>query len=426
MKWKVAEAFLVPTGAMAPTIYGAHADVVCSNCGMTFGVNMSQWSGSPSAREPVKAGCPNCSQMAEIGVDGRILSGDRILVEKIGRPRRWDLLVFKSPEDPRTNYIKRVVGMPGETVAIADGDVFVNGRRLRKEPREANDMWLLVHDTRQVARQAVPGGPRWEPSGPTSSWKRDDGQWECRAAGADGDALIFAGRLTDELAYNPKEPDRRPSGLRPLPVGDVKLACELTRFSGDGSLEFRWTFGGRQATARIATQGQVDLVVSKGPGHQGKETRERAGRGMLQSPLSPGRLDFAVRDGWVYLIQHDRVVASTAVGPEELTRIKDEEEPEKPCRLEIVASRCRATFAQIVLWKDVYYRRPREIVPSAFGPSFGDPEHPIRLDRGEYFVLGDNSSVSKDSRFWGKVPAGSVVGIARWRYWPLSRSHLFR
>ena len=44
-------------------------------------------------------------------------NGDRILVDKLvydfAEPRRWDVVVFKYPEDGKTNYIKRLVGLPG-------------------------------------------------------------------------------------------------------------------------------------------------------------------------------------------------------------------------------------------------------------------------------------------------------------------------
>ena len=44
--------------------------------------------------------------------------------------RRGDVLVFRSPRDPRRDFIKRVVALPGETVAIRDKRVFVDGRLL--------------------------------------------------------------------------------------------------------------------------------------------------------------------------------------------------------------------------------------------------------------------------------------------------------
>jgi len=61
---------------------------------------------------------------------------DRILVNKlkyqIGQPQRWDVLVFRDPKDHAHNFIKRVVGLPGETLWIQDGEVYVDGVRQDK------------------------------------------------------------------------------------------------------------------------------------------------------------------------------------------------------------------------------------------------------------------------------------------------------
>ena len=43
------------------------------------------------------------------------------------------------------------------------------------------------------------------------------------------------------------------------------------------------------------------------------------------------------------------------------------------------------------------------------------------LDDDEYFMLGDNSENSQDSRFWGIVPRQNIVGRANLVYWPFSR-----
>lgn len=60
--------------------------------------------------------------------------GQRLIVSKVsyrvGEPRRGDIVVFRYPANRRMRFIKRVVGLPGETVAIRDGRVFVDGRAL--------------------------------------------------------------------------------------------------------------------------------------------------------------------------------------------------------------------------------------------------------------------------------------------------------
>jgi signal peptidase I len=50
----------------------------------------------------------------------------------IGDIKRGDTVVFWYPEDPTKSYIKRVIGLPGDTVAVEDGAVLVNGKKLEE------------------------------------------------------------------------------------------------------------------------------------------------------------------------------------------------------------------------------------------------------------------------------------------------------
>ena len=47
-------------------------------------------------------------------------------------PQRGDLVVFKTPVDNRTDYIKRLIGLPGETIQFIDGDLFINNQKVIK------------------------------------------------------------------------------------------------------------------------------------------------------------------------------------------------------------------------------------------------------------------------------------------------------
>ncbi|MDR2945657.1 MAG: signal peptidase I [Candidatus Adiutrix sp.] len=74
------------------------------------------------------------------------LEGDRVLVTKFiygirnpfnnkvwieaGQPERWDVVVFVYPRDTSKDFVKRVVGLPGETVSMVNGQIFINGQKL--------------------------------------------------------------------------------------------------------------------------------------------------------------------------------------------------------------------------------------------------------------------------------------------------------
>ena len=55
-------------------------------------------------------------------------------VVDIGEPQRGDVIVFRKPSDPSTVFIKRLVGLPGDTIRVASAQLFVNGQPVPIEP----------------------------------------------------------------------------------------------------------------------------------------------------------------------------------------------------------------------------------------------------------------------------------------------------
>lgn len=194
LKLFVTEAFVIPTGSMAETLYGYQKVVSCAKCGHEFPVNSHdevegrQHDGVRT--QLVSYCCPNCrhaGDFADLPVQPQNRTGDRVLVLKplyhLRPPERGDVVVFKFPQDPQknhvaSNYIKRAMGFGGETVAIFRGDLYTttaldysDPNAEYPRPKDPNDLWQslythansgqaekLFEKSRLAGFPSVPGG----------------------------------------------------------------------------------------------------------------------------------------------------------------------------------------------------------------------------------------------------------------------------
>ena len=199
-----AEAFVIPTGSMAPTLMGKHKDVKCPMCGYRYQVSASDRQrtnpDNQKTEEAAKidqATCPMCRFTASLDPNNPqrdsypSYDGDRILVAKFPyefeNPKRWDVVVFKFPGNATMNYIKRLVGLPGETIKIYRGNLWIHEpddpdethfEIARKPPEKILAMLQPVYDNELAP--TITGKLHWP-----ARWRREpspEGMWTADAS----------------------------------------------------------------------------------------------------------------------------------------------------------------------------------------------------------------------------------------------------
>lgn len=183
-----AEAFVIPTGSMAPSLQGQHMDHDCAQCGHRF---LSGYNIRTNA-EVEKTICPICNfrtQMRPVSdQEHRPNSGDRILVNKFiydfHEPERYDVIVFKYPNNAKQNYIKRLIGLPGDNILIENGDIYLmHGsdeagweREISRKPSaKVKQVLIEVEDTKYVSGKlkTMDWPSRWAQWDGGNGWKRN-------------------------------------------------------------------------------------------------------------------------------------------------------------------------------------------------------------------------------------------------------------
>lgn len=449
--------FIIPTGSMAETLRGAHATHACPNCGQEYQVGFSRAPGR-SPDDPKALMCPNCRFVQDYAgspLEKRFkpTAGDRIVVHGwpyalggVFGPKAWDVVVFKDPKEPAVNYIKRLIGLPGQKIEIINGDIWVDDQIARKPRHVQKSLWFPYFDSDRIPTSETPGGggyrPRWEAVTEAEGWTglgtrefRFDGLRQAsaiafRTGPANAKPIC---EISDRYGYN--SPLRRFSprlrnGYRRggNAVTDVRLSCEVRFEQGDGFVELSISKNEYLYHARLFANGRVTLE---------RENRDSGERVPLVEPGSAtvgahgASLSLAFVDSSVTVEVNERPLLDKELGLTRDQAVRTGRRPHKQ-EVRIAAEYVRAVVSRVRVARDVFYVGVHSGPPDGRGRPRAGTGNPLTLDKGEYFCLGDNSPESLDGRYWnavgphldpanytmGTVPADQMIGRAFFVYWP--------
>lgn len=477
----VMEAFRIPTGSMADTLNGAHFRLRCRQCGYEYDYGfVPRDYGLPE--DTVPAGsvplaitrCPSCGHYPSELLCSRcryrtllkpnsngnavipstrcsrcgrnlmaaeampVANGDRILVLKCVyqfiEPKRWDVIVFKNPTEPMVNYIKRLIGLPGEKVQIIDGDIYINEKIARKPPKVQNELWMPVYSNDYQPVRPEDGyfnGHTWE----QPFRNVDDSKWSI--TNSDKPAIFSLESSPDRIhsifydtsigndfkatyAYD----DIDTYNIVPT-CSDLMVRIDCRAADPRGSIGI--------ALSKYETTYRATVLFSTGTLIITKQEKGEVPVELIETSIKNPRMHeqtqvkFAnVDHQLVFEYGGTKLTHDLGRNMEDAGPIKEDVEP----RVEIFGSG-NLTLSHIAVFRDIHYTEAKFSSRGDGGRATKD--NPFELKKDQFFVLGDNSPNSEDGRWWdkvgvsnkglppyreGTVPRDYLVGKALFVYWP--------
>lgn len=445
----VVEAFVIPTGSMAPTLLGAHAVVRSPETGYVYPIGPSDEDSSDRGQAgPVLGGVTPyeitdpmlmSNRADEITVSNRrTRMGDRILVLKylycFFEPRRFDVVVFKNPRDPTQNYIKRLIGLAGDTIWLADGDVFAGPTNstwqdadkfaIQRKPEDVQRaVWQPVYHSEYIPidPSRVRGG--WLPPWSGEGWEVA-GRRSYRADSPNPTALVYqapARAVNDRNAYNESREDEARKRGRPVyvyDVSDIRLAAAVKPDAGgldttihlecrdhefeavleENSVQLRMRLLGGDHEWTVLDSGSLSTFA---PAGKVTDIEFWHADQALWLWINGSRVAYGTYD-WN---PSERLKWATGLSGEDAAKSDSGNQyvgtanSPKPLRLEWRFRNSAVTLHRVELDRDLYYR-PEQTVE---GPALAThPTNLVHLNENQFFCCGDNSPASLDGRLWGE------------------------
>jgi signal peptidase I len=437
----IMEAYRIPTGSMADTLKGDHFRLCCRQCGYKYdcGSDMGRYR---LGRDAIAAGnvrlpisrCPSCGHYDLGSRAVPISNGDRILVLKclyqFFKPQRWDVIVFKNPLNPSENYIKRLIGRPGETVEIIDGDIYIDGQISRKPAKVQEELWMPVYDNDYQPARPREGsfnGHAWQQplrNVGESKWSvdpNDSTKFQLKSPTGEISTLIYDTSIGNNFRTTYAYDSVRDYKNMPY-CSDLMVRFYAQSAGRGGSVGITVSKYQTLYKARIDFAG--NMVIAKVA--EDKETildRKIIDTSAMNKPTL---VEFAnVDHQLIFQFGSDKLTYDLGRSADDAGERRRDIQPQA----KIFGSGI-VTISHIAIFRDIYYTSKK----SASSPEEGRAieGNPFTLGKDEFFVLGDNSPNSEDGRWWNKagignngrfyregvVPCDYLVGKALFVYWP--------
>ncbi len=117
------------------------------------------------------------SQVPSGSMENTIMTNDRVIGSRLsyrfGDPERGDIVIFRFPDNEKIYYVKRIIGLPGETVDIVDGHVYLNGSQTPLEEPYLREPMI----PEEPMHFEVPAGCYFM-MGDNRNWSSDARRWQ--------------------------------------------------------------------------------------------------------------------------------------------------------------------------------------------------------------------------------------------------------
>ena len=373
--------------SMEPALRGPRLELVCSNCQSSNSWTYDAWNPSREAR------CRFCREYLDTS-DPKVTQGETIRYVPIPRLRpstarrpsgsqsdlvdRWDILVLEArqddnPEANQANQVKRVVGLPGESIRIAQGRIYADGKPIVPNLSEFMQQAVVIAHWELGSKS-----PGENQSGENQSGENQSGE---NSPGKTLEEFLsgFAAPIDNALPINAHD------SHHPVAVSDIGIAMRLAQPQSNWNLKFQLAHGDQRVPIELSCYEKDTQVTLVAPGIQ-------EGTDSVSSPSPPSP---SPQIGWIRSWQptwiHVVVLGGRLI-------VFDERQERWSVALEPMQEGIRWTELSLVdppglidrcmIYRGLHYRGIRD-----------SPEREFAAAEG-WIVLGDNGTISEDSRYW--------------------------